>query len=209
MNLRGILDGKWTIRYESILDILISMFSGINKCSRSEYIGDWFRFISISKIRNFINLHICRISRLQRFENQYFSLIFLLMERAEWFWHYMEAKHLKPHPRVAVWSQGFLNLKTSDLRFSTQLPILLKILIPGALYNVRCYNNRVFMNKILKIWDHQLFSVPQTQIRQFEMSALASWSCWYFKHRRFWHQMEAEGLSPACWGRGRCIDMCI
>ena len=32
MNLRGILDGKWTIRYESTLDILISMFSGINKC---------------------------------------------------------------------------------------------------------------------------------------------------------------------------------
>ena len=32
MNLRGILDGKRTIRYESISDILISMFSGINKC---------------------------------------------------------------------------------------------------------------------------------------------------------------------------------
>ena len=28
-NLRGILGGKWTIRYESISDILISMFSGI------------------------------------------------------------------------------------------------------------------------------------------------------------------------------------
>ena len=28
-NLQGILDGKRTIRYESILDILISMFSGI------------------------------------------------------------------------------------------------------------------------------------------------------------------------------------
>ena len=34
MNLRGILDGKQTIRYESISDILISMFSGINKCSQ-------------------------------------------------------------------------------------------------------------------------------------------------------------------------------
>ena len=33
-NLRGILDGKQTIRYESISDILISMFSGINKCSQ-------------------------------------------------------------------------------------------------------------------------------------------------------------------------------
>ena len=32
-NLRGILDGKRTIRYESISDILISMFSGINKCN--------------------------------------------------------------------------------------------------------------------------------------------------------------------------------
>ena len=31
-NLRGILDGKWTVRYESISDILISRFSGINKC---------------------------------------------------------------------------------------------------------------------------------------------------------------------------------
>ena len=32
MNLRGILGGKRTIHYESILDILISMFSGVNKC---------------------------------------------------------------------------------------------------------------------------------------------------------------------------------
>ena len=31
-NLWGILGGKRTIRYESILDILISMFSGIYKC---------------------------------------------------------------------------------------------------------------------------------------------------------------------------------
>ena len=37
-NLRGILDGKRTIRYESILDILISMFSGINKCSQGRNI---------------------------------------------------------------------------------------------------------------------------------------------------------------------------
>ena len=28
-NLQGILGGKWTIRYESISDILILMFSGI------------------------------------------------------------------------------------------------------------------------------------------------------------------------------------
>ena len=33
-NLRGILDGKWTIRYESISDILISRFLGVNKCSQ-------------------------------------------------------------------------------------------------------------------------------------------------------------------------------
>ena len=32
MNLRSILDGKRTICYESISDILISVFSGINKC---------------------------------------------------------------------------------------------------------------------------------------------------------------------------------
>ena len=37
-NLRGILDGKWTIRYESISDILISMFSGVNKCSQGRNI---------------------------------------------------------------------------------------------------------------------------------------------------------------------------
>ena len=38
MNLRGILDSKRTIRYESISDILISMFSGINKCSQGRNI---------------------------------------------------------------------------------------------------------------------------------------------------------------------------
>ena len=38
MNLRGILDGKQTIHYESISDILISMFSGINKCSQGRNI---------------------------------------------------------------------------------------------------------------------------------------------------------------------------
>ena len=38
MNLQGILDGKWTIRYESILDILISRFSGVNKCSQGRNI---------------------------------------------------------------------------------------------------------------------------------------------------------------------------
>ena len=37
-NLRGILDGKRTIRYESISDILISMFSGVNKCSQGRNI---------------------------------------------------------------------------------------------------------------------------------------------------------------------------
>ena len=37
-NLRGILDGKRTIRYESISNILISMFSGINKCSQGRNI---------------------------------------------------------------------------------------------------------------------------------------------------------------------------
>ena len=37
-NLQGILDGKRTIRYESISDILISMFSGVNKCSQGRNI---------------------------------------------------------------------------------------------------------------------------------------------------------------------------
>ena len=37
-NLRGILDGKRTIHYESISDILISRFSGVNKCSQGRNI---------------------------------------------------------------------------------------------------------------------------------------------------------------------------
>ena len=37
-NLRGILDGKRTIRYKLISDILISMFLGINKCSQGHNI---------------------------------------------------------------------------------------------------------------------------------------------------------------------------
>ena len=37
-NLRGILGGKRTIRYESISDILISIFSGVNKCSQGRNI---------------------------------------------------------------------------------------------------------------------------------------------------------------------------
>ena len=38
MNLWGILDGKRTIHYKSISDILISMFLGINKCSQGHNI---------------------------------------------------------------------------------------------------------------------------------------------------------------------------
>ena len=37
-NLRGILDGKRTIRYESISDVLISMFSGIIERSQGRNI---------------------------------------------------------------------------------------------------------------------------------------------------------------------------
>ena len=37
-NLRGILGGKRTIRYASISDILILMFSGVNKCSQGRNI---------------------------------------------------------------------------------------------------------------------------------------------------------------------------
>ena len=37
-NLRGILGGTRTIRYKFISDILISMFSGINKCSQGRNI---------------------------------------------------------------------------------------------------------------------------------------------------------------------------
>ena len=57
MNLRGILDGKRTIRYESISDILISMFSGINKCSQG-----WNIFIidfCSSRYQKFVISLIC------------------------------------------------------------------------------------------------------------------------------------------------------
>ena len=57
MNLQGILDGKWTIRYESISDILISMFSGINKCSqgRNIFVIDF----GSSQYQNFVISLIC------------------------------------------------------------------------------------------------------------------------------------------------------
>ena len=56
-NLRGILDSKQTIRYESISDILISMFSGINKCSqgRNIFVIDF----GSSQYQNFIISLIC------------------------------------------------------------------------------------------------------------------------------------------------------
>ena len=58
-NLRGILDGKWTIRYESTLDILISMFSGINKClqGRNIFVIDF----GSSRYQNFV-ISLIRIS---------------------------------------------------------------------------------------------------------------------------------------------------
>ena len=55
-NLWGILDGKRTIHYESISDILISMFSGINKCSQGRNIfmidcgSSWYQKFVISLI---------------------------------------------------------------------------------------------------------------------------------------------------------------
>ena len=57
MNLRGILDGKWTVRYKSILDILISRFSGVNKCLQGhnmfviEFNSSWYQIFVISLIR--------------------------------------------------------------------------------------------------------------------------------------------------------------
>ena len=56
-NLRGILDGKQTIRYESISDILISMFSGINKCSQGRNI--FMIDFSLSQYQNFVISLIC------------------------------------------------------------------------------------------------------------------------------------------------------
>ena len=41
-------DGKWTVRYKSISDILISRFSGVNKCSQGrnifmiEFDSSWY-----------------------------------------------------------------------------------------------------------------------------------------------------------------------
>ena len=56
-NLRGILDGKWTIRYESISDILISMFSGISKClqGRNIFVIDF----GLSQYQKFVISLIC------------------------------------------------------------------------------------------------------------------------------------------------------
>ena len=56
-NLWGILDGKWTIRYKSISDILISMFSGVNKCLQGrnifviEFDSSRYQIFVISLIR--------------------------------------------------------------------------------------------------------------------------------------------------------------
>ena len=57
MNLQGILDGKRTISYESISDILISRFSGVNKCSQGhnifviEFDSSRYQIFVISLIR--------------------------------------------------------------------------------------------------------------------------------------------------------------
>ena len=57
MNLQGILDGKWTIHYESISDTLISMFSGINKCSQGHNI--FVIDFSLSRYQKFVISLIC------------------------------------------------------------------------------------------------------------------------------------------------------
>ena len=56
-NLRGILGGKRTIRYKSISDILISMFSGVNKCpqGRNIFVIDF----GLPRYRNFVISLIC------------------------------------------------------------------------------------------------------------------------------------------------------
>ena len=56
-NLQGILDGKRTICYESISDILISMFSGINKCLQGHNI--FVIDFSSSRYQKFIISLIC------------------------------------------------------------------------------------------------------------------------------------------------------
>ena len=57
MNLQGILDGKWTIHYKSILDILISMFSGINKCLQGQNI--FVIDFGLSQYQKFVISLIC------------------------------------------------------------------------------------------------------------------------------------------------------
>ena len=87
--LRGILDGKQTIHCESISDILISMFLGINKClqGRNIFMID-FGFVSISNIRNFINLRIRRISCLhQQLRSESLVYIYLSGYMQEGFIH--------------------------------------------------------------------------------------------------------------------------
>ena len=73
-NLQGILDGKQTIRYESISDILISMFSGINKCSqgRNIFIIDF----GSSRYQKFVISLICISAEFPAYTGELLSTIF-------------------------------------------------------------------------------------------------------------------------------------
>ena len=70
MNLRGILDGKWTVHYKSISDILISMFSGINKClqGRNIFVIDF----SSSRYQKFVISLICISTEFPAYSRQMF-----------------------------------------------------------------------------------------------------------------------------------------
>ena len=58
-NLRGILDGKWTARYKSISDILISRFLGIIECLQGHNI--FIIDFSLSQYQIFV-ISLIRIS---------------------------------------------------------------------------------------------------------------------------------------------------
>ena len=72
-NLQGILGSKWTIRYESISDILISRFSGINKCSqgRKIFVIDF----GSSRYQIFIISLICISAEVPAYSDQHRTLV--------------------------------------------------------------------------------------------------------------------------------------
>ena len=81
-NLQGILDGKRTIRYESISDILISKFSGINKClqGRNIFVIDF----GSSQYQKFVISLICLSTEFPAYSAQRNQLLHALHRFCPW-----------------------------------------------------------------------------------------------------------------------------